>query len=41
MKLPSEREGTLLVFRTFQKVSYGLVMDAKREIRILDVVKNP
>jgi hypothetical protein len=41
VKLPEEREGTLLVFRTYQKVSYGLVMEAKREIHLLDVVKNP
>ncbi|HVA55438.1 MAG TPA: LysM domain-containing protein [Gammaproteobacteria bacterium] len=41
VKLPEEREGTLLVFRTYQKVSYGLVMVAKREIHLLDVVKNP
>ncbi|MGA9852952.1 MAG: LysM domain-containing protein [Gammaproteobacteria bacterium] len=41
VKLPEEREGTLLVFRTFQKASYGLVMEAKKEIHLLDVVKNP
>jgi len=29
------------VFRTFPKVSYGLVMEAKSEIHLLDVVKNP
>jgi len=41
VKLPEEREGTLLVFRTYQKVSYGLVMVATHEIHLLDVVKNP
>ena len=41
VKLPEEREGTLLVFRTYPKVSYGLVMEAKREMHLLDVVKNP
>lgn len=41
VKLPEEREGTLLVFRTFPTVSYGLVMEAKKEINLLDVVKNP
>ncbi|HVC28530.1 MAG TPA: LysM domain-containing protein [Gammaproteobacteria bacterium] len=41
VKLPEEREGTLLVFRTYQKVSYGLVMIATQEIHLLDVVKNP
>lgn len=39
--LPGEREGTLLVFRTYQRVSYGLVMEATHEIHILDAVKNP
>ncbi|MGA9854854.1 MAG: LysM domain-containing protein [Gammaproteobacteria bacterium] len=41
VKLPEEREGTLLVFRTYQKVSYGLVMVATHEIHLLDTVKNP
>lgn len=41
VKLPEEREGTLLVFRTFPTVSYGLVMEATSEMHILDVVKNP
>src|SRR5574337_800474 len=41
VKLPEEREGTLLVFRTFPTVSYALVMEAKSEIHLLDVVKNP
>ena len=41
VKLPEEREGTLLVFRTFPTVSYGVVMEAKSEIHLLDVVKNP
>ena len=39
--LPGEREGTLLVFRTYDKVSYGLVMEATHEIHLLDAVKNP
>ena len=41
VKLPEERSGTLMVFRTFPKVSYALVMQARREIHILDVVHNP
>ncbi len=41
VRLPEERAGTLMVFRTFQKVSYALVMQARREIHILDVVRNP
>ncbi len=41
VKLPGEREGTLLVFRTYPKVSYGLVMVATSNIHLLDEVKNP
>jgi hypothetical protein len=39
--LPDERSGLLLVFRTFDKVSYGLVMDATRTIRLGDSVTSP
>jgi len=39
--LPEESSGLLMVFRTFEKVSYGLVMTASRPINILDVVQTP
>ncbi len=39
--LPEERAGELMVFRTFDKVSLGLVMTATRPIHILDIAKNP
>jgi hypothetical protein len=39
--LPDEPAGTLMVFRTFDKVSFGLVMDATRAIHVLDRVRNP
>lgn len=41
VKLPDERSGVVMVFRTFKRVSYALVMRAKREIHVFDVVKNP
>jgi hypothetical protein len=41
VKLPDERAGTLLVFRTFDRMSYGLVVGAANEIRVADVVRNP
>ncbi len=41
VKLPSERTGTLLVFRCFKQVSYGLVMNANAEIHLEDFVGNP
>jgi len=39
--LPSERSGTLLVFRTEREVSFGLVLSAEYDMRIGDVVRTP
>ena len=39
--LPNERYGLLYVFRTFQKVSYALVMEAKQPVEIGDTVGIP
>ncbi len=41
VKLPDEEAGLLMVFRTFDKVSYALVMEAARPIHVLDLVRNP
>ena len=41
VKLPDERAGTVMVFRTFERVSYALVMQSKGTIHRYDVVKNP
>jgi hypothetical protein len=30
-----------MVFRSFDEVSYGLIMQASNEIRLLDRVRNP
>ncbi len=40
-KLPSERYGLVFVFRTFDKVSYALVMQTNRNVNVLDLVQNP
>lgn len=40
-RLPSEKVGLLMVFRTFEKVSYALVMTARGEIKVSDLVLNP
>ncbi|MDA1107154.1 MAG: LysM domain-containing protein [Proteobacteria bacterium] len=40
-KLPDERVGTVMVFRTFERVSYALVMQAKGPMHRYDMVKNP
>ncbi len=39
--LPDERAGIVMVFRTFDRVSYALVMSATRSLRVLDRVRNP
>mgnify|MGYP003572900249 CR=1 FL=1 len=39
--LPDEPAGTLLVFRTFSRVSFGLVMRASRSIHVGDRVVSP
>ncbi|MFA7632621.1 MAG: LysM peptidoglycan-binding domain-containing protein [Thiohalomonadaceae bacterium] len=41
VKMPDERAGTLMVFRTFARVSYGLVMRATRTMHVDDIVSNP
>jgi hypothetical protein len=39
--LPYERAGTLMVFRTFDRVSFALVMRATRAMHVLDTVSPP
>jgi hypothetical protein len=41
VKLPDERSGTLLVFKSFDRVSYGLIIGATDIIQVGDVVRNP
>lgn len=41
VRLPDEPAGTMMVFRTFDRMSYGLVMEATRPIAVLDTVRNP
>lgn len=41
VKLPNERAGTLLVFKTYPKLSFALVVGASNPITIGDVVRNP
>ncbi len=39
--LPDEEAGLLMVFRTFERVSFGLIMHAIRPIHVDDKVRNP
>jgi hypothetical protein len=41
VKLPVEAEGTLLVFKTYQRMSYALIMNSTEPVRINDHVRNP
>jgi hypothetical protein len=41
VQLPEERVGTLLVFKVFDRVSYGLVVGASDIINRGDIVRNP
>lgn len=41
IKLPNERAGRLMVFRTFDKVSYALVMEINNAVRVGDRLINP
>jgi hypothetical protein len=41
VSLPDERSGTFMVFKTFEHLSYGLVMEATNIIRVGDRVENP
>ncbi|MDB5982652.1 MAG: peptidoglycan-binding LysM [Pseudomonas sp.] len=41
IKIPDERSGLLMVFRTYEKLSYGLVLHATRSLAVLDKVRNP
>ena len=41
VKVPDERAGLLMVFRTYDRLSYGLVLNASRSLAVLDKVRNP
>ena len=41
IRLPSERAGLMMVFRTFEKLSYGLVLVTQRPLSVHDEVRNP
>lgn len=41
VRLPEERAGMLLVFKTFDRVSYGLVIGASNPMHVKDIVRTP
>ena len=41
VKLPDEEAGTVMVFKVYDRIAYGLVMEATDAIRVHDTVRNP
>ena len=41
VKLPDQRAGIAMVYRTFDQVSYALIMEAYSDMRVDDMVRNP
>jgi len=41
VRLPDEPAGTMMVFRTSERISYALVMEATTAMAVLDTVRNP
>ncbi len=41
METPAERTGLFMVFKTFDRLSYGLALESDREIHVGDVVRTP
>jgi hypothetical protein len=39
--LPDEQAGTIMVFKVYDRIGYGLVMMATSDIHVLDSVRNP
>ncbi|MFK3799765.1 MULTISPECIES: LysM peptidoglycan-binding domain-containing protein [unclassified Pseudomonas] len=41
IKIPDERSGLLMVFRTYDRLSYAMVLHATRSLAVNDKVRNP
>ena len=41
VRLPNVRSGLMMVFRTFDKMSYGIVLNANQPLSVEDIVRNP
>jgi hypothetical protein len=41
VQLPDEQAGTVMVFKVYDRIGYGLVMEATSDIHVLDAVRNP
>jgi len=41
VRLPDERAGTLMIFKVYDRISYGLIMEAFSEVHVLDKARTP
>lgn len=41
IELPKERAGIMMIFRVFDKLSYGLILKATRPLAVMDEVRTP
>ncbi len=41
VRLPSERAGLMMIFRTFDRMAYGLILQTREPLRVGDIVQNP
>ena len=41
VQLPDEEAGTIMVFKVYDEIGYGLVMEATTAIHLHDAVRNP
>ena len=41
VQLPDEQAGTIMVFKTYDEIAYGLVMEATEPLHVRDAVRNP
>lgn len=41
VRLPDEQAGTVMMFKVYDRIGYGLVMEATDTIRVLDTIRNP
>ena len=39
--LPEEQAGTIMIFKVYDRIGYGLVMEATSDIHVLDAIRNP
>jgi hypothetical protein len=41
IRLPDEQSGSLLIFRVFKTISYGLIMQVTEPVEVGDVARSP